>query len=189
MRKKIIYLAIIYVLVLIIEGCTCPEVLPYFDFKLVDYTYPSGMEIQAQDTFQLFIYKVPIYLSSTSGLGFHSIALATSCKSDGHRGLKYPVLKYEIISDADWDDKHPAGVSLNDVAWFGGTHLRGKSNPKVIFSDYPTSEYYEMSETQESMILVFPKPLLNKKHNFTLKITKSNGQTVQASTEQIEWLE
>ncbi len=56
----------------------------------------------------------------------------------------YDFKSIEIISDTDFDDKHPAGTALNDVVWYSGESLL-----TFIKSGYDKSKYIELTSVRK----------------------------------------
>ncbi len=103
------------------------------------------------------------------------------------------ITQIELISEADYDEKHPEGVSLMDNIKMGSEvygNILDRTNISEILSDrYQSKPYPEYTKKELSVIgpelsLQFiSQPTLSKKHNFTLTITFDDGEVFTDTVE------
>ena len=100
------------------------------------------------------------------------------------------IIKIDIVSDADYDQKHLAGVSLMDnvklAADIFGNVMGKTSLPADFWQDKMYSEYTakELSVVGTWIILKFATlPTLSKTHNLTIAITFDDGEVYTDTVE------
>jgi hypothetical protein len=101
------------------------------------------------------------------------------------------VAKIELVSDADFDKEHPAGVSLMDdvklISYVYGDIVGKPISIKQINEAYKIKEYSNYTQQEMSVIgseldLRFNFwPTLSKVHNFTVTITFDDGEVYSDS--------
>ena len=106
--------------------------------------------------------------------------------------VAYPVSSISVVSDADFDDTHPAGCELIDIAKvntisYGNFVLNGytgKESQEDIFK--PFSEYTQKERSlwwHGAIAIYLPLPTLSRTHNFTVTFSfegwKSLSSTVR----------
>lgn len=116
-----------------------------------------------------------------------------------HASIAEPMLSITVISDKDFDEKHPAGTPLDDIVFFSA----GTPYP-FIKSGY--KKWYERIDSHfdggytiiegtlselnpedlvllntEHMYIDFPLVPKEKEHNITVKILFKNGKVLSAS--------
>lgn len=101
------------------------------------------------------------------------------------------VAKIELVSDADFDKEHPAGVSLMDdvklISYVYGDIVGKPISLKQINEAYKIKEY--SNYTQQEMLVIGSEldlrfnswPTLSKVHNFTVTITFDDGEVYSDS--------
>ena len=104
--------------------------------------------------------------------------------------IAYPVSEISIISDADYNDTHPAGCELIDIAKvntvsYGNFVLNGyagKESQENIFK--PFSEYTQKERSlwwQGAIGLYLPLPTLSRTHNFTVTFSFEGWKSVSST--------
>lgn len=180
-----------------ITSCICPgEVLPFYDFKAVKLSYPNGTEIADENFFVIEIHMDSVdYLASVqkyNSLGsIINSAQATSCPEDGELGRKYEITNIEIVSNNDWDEEHPAGTSLTDLAYYGyRSNQMQEYDYDLLFSEElkRRSWEYVFIGPYSSFNLKLPKPLKANAQILTVRFTKTNGEVIVVVSEEIQWL-
>ena len=89
----------------------------------------------------------------------------------------YGITSIEVISDSDWDEGHLAGTNLCDLI------IYSRSDVEIGL----LNSVQDFGEVMEQHRIVFPKPALQTNHVFTIRINKSNGEVVEATTVMITW--
>lgn len=170
-------------------NCNCPPVVNFFDFGNMAFSTASN-QVSPQEEVRLFLELQDLnFLAQAVPLKpckrpwFISTAFACSCIPDGWDGLKFPIEKLTIISDADFAEEAPAGTDLSEIF-----KVR---NPQM-------SETVPLQSIQDKSILFRPEediiftllspPSADQIHTFTIEIEK-NGTTLQASTNAVTWTE
>ena len=108
--------------------------------------------------------------------------------------VAYPVSEISIISDADYNDTHPAGCELIDIAKvntvsYGNFVLNGytgKESQEDIFK--PFSEYTQKERSlwwRGAVGIYLPLPTLSRIHNFTVTFSFDGWKSV-SSTVRVE---
>lgn len=108
--------------------------------------------------------------------------------------VAYPVSEISIISDADYNDTHPAGCELIDIAKvntvsYGNFVLNGytgKESQEDIFK--PFSEYTQKKRSlwwRGAVGIYLPLPTLSRTHNLTVTFSFEGWRSV-SSTVRVE---
>ncbi|MBO7507900.1 MAG: hypothetical protein J6T67_11025 [Paludibacteraceae bacterium] len=104
--------------------------------------------------------------------------------------VAYPVSEISIISDADYNDTHPAGCELIDIAKvntvsYGNFVLNGytgKESQEDIFK--PFSEYTQKERSlwwRGAVGIYLPLPTLSRIHNFTVTFSFDGWKSVSST--------
>lgn len=184
MLRKLCILATTYLVLLLVDGCRqCPDILPYYDYHSILLHYPDGTSMGVNQSFRMVVgYDDMEYLSMQSpGLLHHALA-TQPCPENGEVGPKYEITKVEITSNAPWDDEHPAGASLLDVIRVAH-YERATLVYQTLLSDPQGLTYANMYGLQ----LRIYSPTTSQVHQFTISVTKSNGEQLSAESTTIAW--
>ncbi len=155
----------------------------------------SGEDINYRDTvrFQPFAEKY-------NDLSYNK-RIATP---NAHQVLANELRTISVVSDADYDDLHPAGTPLNDIVHFAGNSFYNyiqsgyndyawntfdkplnelaENDLKLIeISCYETYAYLIGHMTGEGWFRFVPAPTISQEHNITLTITDAGGNTFSAT--------
>ncbi len=204
---KILFLAFCAsIFPILVAGCCrdscCGEDLtsyPYYkvtgwDSKIVrldstttnGYTNTSEIEIFPIDS--LFYYKAGITLSShvsyysTILAGFGSL-MACDPVPSGYNGAKERITSLTIVSNASFDNSHPAGSNLADILKIRiKNYIRAELNERQELNAYLSSS----PQPAQFYTLLFTKaPELGKKHTFTITYKQSDGQEFINTTNEL----
>lgn len=124
--------------------------------------------------------------------------------------LEYDLEKISVVSDADFDEKHPAGAELGDIVEYVGFspyqfikdgYVMSNFRRKQNFITFPDKFGFQSIEKRVSELtsedlkmvgfnelencvfgyLYFPVlPTKSKKHNLTIRLTTDEGETFEA---------
>ncbi len=179
MKKQILTLFLIFNLLPLFNGCKCPDE-KYFDYKslkIIADTYISSSNRLAISVKFTDIYYL-VQKSPTLNLGF--CAYAKSVCEQGYKGEKYPITHIFVSSNSDFDNNHIAGSELNDLIKVYGTNSEG-----LYILGYLKD--FEISKINPSYMFIESRPEIDKKHIFTVKFKKSNGDIVSGVSEEVTW--
>jgi len=180
MNKKILVAVFFLFFISLFNNCKCPPE-QYYDYKSlgVEALFPL------KDRLLLHINPVEvIYLAKvTSYASFGGYTYATSVCEKGYAGEKYPIVKICVSSNSDFNDDYLAESDLTNLIKVYG--MKKNSNEEHTFdylknfsSDYITNLWY---------LYIEEKPTISKKHTFTVKYEKSNGEIVSGISQEIIW--
>ncbi len=129
-----------------------------------------------------------------------TITLRRDMGEHGTSNLGVDFTSIDVVSDADFDDEHPAGESLGDIVTFSSISLKPyiESGYKVKDngSEYHSVEGLVSELTAEQLILLGEddyagnlyferEPTLEKSHTFTVTMTPEGDR--EPFTASIEW--
>lgn len=110
--KTFIVHLVAIVLIISYEGCCGDSTLPFIEITAVTLETQDN-QLEDSDTLKLRLLPVDMrFLARQSGI--IPSAYALSCPMDGDGGPKYRYTNFEIVSDKNFDNDHPAGASLNE---------------------------------------------------------------------------
>lgn len=180
MKNKIIVAFALLLVIQFIASC-CRDV------KFFDYTQMEALvadtELEVGDSLLLDLIPTDLNFmaSQLQDLGF-ATAWSLSC-DEGWGGMRHPVGKIEITSNAPFNDSHGANQVLNDLFEL-----------MVFDSASPGGHFHSLSEAtstdlsgQALSLLLVRRPTLSQTHVFTIKLTKSNQEVVTVETPAIVW--
>lgn len=179
MRLKTSIILIGIFLIQFIASC-CKNV-KYYDFTAMTYELSNTIIEQAEElSIELFATDVE-YLSSTlNELGFSS-TLAFNC-DDGWGGMKHPLEKIEITSNANFNNEFSANDNLSSLFLISNFLGNGEFEFKPI-----EATNLEEIQTLNLEFLLKEKPTMADKHTFTIKMTKTNSEKIVVEIEEITW--
>jgi len=114
---------------------------------------------------------------------------ALSCE-EGWAGMKIPLTKIEITSNSDFNDDCPANTLLNDLVII-------RISTSDDYYDY-SPEYLKLNDIElvkfmnpqnfyMADLFIIQRPTKAKEHKLTVKLFKSNGDTITAQSNIINW--
>jgi hypothetical protein len=192
-RKIIVLLGINFILSIIIISCDygfCKDV-DYYDFSKVEFQIKNTNPIDSADSLVFKIRQLDTHYMSEIFPPLSPLKATYALNCDyGWNGMKIPLTKIEITSDSDFNDSHRAHELLNDLIIVG---LRKDEN--LIHSAY---EYIKFDSVSFERLLpredfldpefyIAEHPTLDMSHKLTIKIFKSNRDTIVAESVQIIW--
>ena len=181
--KSILLLLAFFVISLCFSGCpicNCGQVDPFFDYSSASMESPDV--VAAGDS--LVVLFVPEDLSflaeSNCTHGWGNALYACSCVGPGYMGPKHLLTEINITSNVPFNST--LGTNLNSVSRYNLEHLL------TTIPDWDTdSTYYyggygsfqvSISEQPDSTVGPF---------RITVEVTKSSGETITATSEEIIW--
>lgn len=179
MKKQILVVILTFNL-LPFNGCKCPEER-YFDYKRINIEVAEAY-ISLNNRLLFIVNPEDRYFlaqkNSTLNWGF--CAYATSVCEPGYDGEKYPITHIYISSNSDFDSNHLAGTELNNLIKVYGTNSEGE----YVFGYLKD---FEISKINPWYIYIESRPEIDKKHIFTIKFKKLNGEIVSGISEEVTW--
>jgi hypothetical protein len=108
-------------------------------------------------------------------------AYAIDC-DHGWGGEKYPISDFKVSSDADFDETHPAGSSLNDlVIVLASLDIHTEAHQKL--NDADLNAY----SNAWAVMYIKQRPTASKLHHLTISFQKSNSTAMSATSDVITW--
>lgn len=160
---------------------SCCKSVKYYDFTEMTYELSNTIIEQGEDLdIELSATDVEFLSSNLNNFGF-SNALAFDC-DDGWGGMKYPFEKIEITSKTDFNNEFFANDNLSSLFLIRVFLGDGEFGFKPI-GDIELEEI----QTTDLGFLLSERPTINKKHSFTIKLTKSNGEEIAVEIVEITW--
>lgn len=175
MLKKLFSLLLLTLGLLWLDAC-CGDYKPYFDYKKLDIISDLLVLTAANDTVvTLRVSPGDVdYLAMRMPV-FSAPAYGNSCPLPGEEGPKFSMTAIEISADKAFNDTLPAGAALNSIFYdarvSGATKTIAETG--ITGLDFPAPEW--------DFVLYTPARPKNLSESFvvTVKITKSDGTTVQ----------
>jgi hypothetical protein len=170
-------------------GCLNPcggdidKVHPYFKIKDI-YIYNqavNGTAFKSNEEIRftehgLFIYISPKYYTHNSLMtGFN--AIACSPLEPGYEGTNERISQIKITSDRDFDNKHNANTSLNDLILANTSFVA----PKIPLNDY-LKEIKNTPSINGILLYFSSAPSQKQSQIFTVEYTLTNGKTFSSKT-------
>jgi len=180
MKKKIITLVFLYSFFNLFNYCKCPPER-YFDYK--------SLEVKVEKTFISFndrlmlrvgIAEIEYLADNTTYIGFGNYAYATSVCEPGYDGEKYHIVNISVFSNSDFDDNYLAETELTDLIKVYGAN----SNEEYVL--WYLKEF-SISNINPWYLYIEERPTISKKHTFTIKFEKSNGEIVSGISQEVIW--
>ncbi|MGM9474781.1 DUF5034 domain-containing protein [Pedobacter sp. GSP4] len=198
MIKKVLYilgLALISQLIVACVNCNCPPTRNiYFtnkalSLKNMDKSLPDSMVTNSR-IISNANYGIQVRLQTTLltmrkqqlNWGLMQTAYACSCNDDNFIA-KERVVSLKIVSNNDFDASHPKNTDLT-------LYFKARKGVTMIsIADYIKTAnelgYDTMYPFYEGVFLQ-AAPSINKKHQFKLTITLSDGRILEAETTEVE---
>ena len=180
MEKKVLLLVFLFSFLNLFNYCKCPPER-YFDYK--------SLIVKAEKTFissndrlmlRIGIAEIEYLVKSTNYVGFGGYAYATSVCNKGYDGEKYPIVKIYVSSNSDFNDNYLAGNELIDLIKVYGRN----SNGDYIFGYLKD---FSIKDINPWYLYIEERPTISKKHTFTIKFEKSNGEIVYGISPEVLW--
>jgi len=177
MKNRIRMLIALFIFQTLISCCK--------DVKFLDYSVISVLEsttfVDTESSLGLTIKAEDVeFVAALQSFGHHP-AMAYNCDY-GWGGMKYPIMRIDILSASDFDSLHPAGTSLSDL--FEYEEFVGEDE----FESSNLSEIDNYSAETINLTLS-ERPSIENSHAFTILLTKSNGDVLETTTSEIVWQE
>jgi len=194
MTKKLLTIILsCFSILLIVQSCDsgyCKDV-DFYDFSQVQIYIKKSTSIETNDSLNFEIPQLDTRYMAQNHPKLELINTVYALNCDyGWNGMKIPLTKIEITSNADFNEDHPKNTLLNDLII-----------AKVVIDDESYNREYEFKMfdkvrferilpreyTLNPDFYIVEKPSLEQTHQLTIKIFKSNGDIITAKSEEIFW--
>lgn len=192
-RKLIALLGIIFVLFIIGNSCDygfCKDV-DYYDFSKVEFYIRNINPIDNADSLEFKIRQLDTHYMANSckSMNFIQNTYALNCDY-GWNGMKIPLTKIEITSNSDFNSLHLANDLLNDLILVKVLNRDDEYHPVYEYITFDSVEFEKLLPRENFLdpeFFIFEHPTMDLTHRLTVKIFKSNGDSIVAESEQIDW--
>jgi hypothetical protein len=190
MKSSIKILFVLFFFFINLVGCDTeipcgPNPSPFFDITGLKVSNLNGSGLSASSTEEVEITKYNLalnleatYYSTLKLSGFSTIAC--SPLPPGSLGSKEKIDYIKISCDKEYDSKHPANFSLNDLTLVG-YYQSGKAPTQKLDEKIKENNYTPKSLSE--YILTFSSPPSKKQSQiFTVEYALTNGEKYTAKT-------
>jgi hypothetical protein len=193
MKSSIKIIFVLFFFFINFIGCESPNScdsggqnpLPYFDITGLKITNlkDSGLPALSGEEVGIIKYNLVLsleatYYSSLKCSGF--TAIACSPIENGYMGSKEKIDYIKVSCDKDFDDKHPANSSLNDLTLVG-FYYSGKAPTQTLDGKIKENNFTPKSKSE--FWLTFSTPPSKKQSlTFTVEYALTNGEKYTAKT-------
>ncbi len=192
-RKIMILVGIYFIIILVVNSCdygACKDI-DYYDFSKVHIQIKNTNTIKSQDSLIFEIKQLDTRYMAQKRVKFNIIkeTYALNCEF-GWNGMKIPLSKIEITSSSDFNEEHPANSLLNDLIIVKILEDPNKYHSDYHFEKFDSVEFERLLPREDFLnpdFYIAEHPTLDLAHRLTVKIFKSNGDTIVAESEQIFW--
>ncbi len=192
-RKMMILAGVYFTLIVFMNSCDygfCKDV-EYYDFMEVQIQIENSNSIESQDSLIFKINQLDTRYMAQKCIEFNIIKSTYALNCDyGSNGMKIPLTKIEITSNSDFNEEYPANTSLNDLIIVKILEDPNKFHSEYHFENFDSVEFEKLLPRIESFnpdFYIVEHPTINLTHRLTVKIYKSNGDTIIAESEKFYW--
>ena len=180
MNKKMLITVFFFIFLSLFNNCKCPPE------RYVDY---KSLIVMAEKTFvsqndrlllRIGFDEIEYLAKGASYVGLGGCAYATSVCEKGYDGEKYPIVKISVYSNSDFNDNYLAENELTNLIKVYGTNSNGE-----YILDFLNS--FSIANINSGFLFIEERPTNSKKHTFTIKFEKSNGEIVSGISQEITW--
>jgi len=182
MRFKSATLIIGYILLNMVSSCYNCHDGKYVDYAAIELN-PSETRISSADSlvFQIKMKDLSFTAYNENFAGLITSAYAIDCDY-GWGGEKYAISDFKVSSDADFDETHSAGSSLNDlVTVLASLDIHTEARQKL--NDADLNAY----SNAWGRMYIKQRPTVSKTHHLTISFQKSNSTAMSATSDAITW--
>lgn len=166
--------------------CGSSNPLPYFDITGIKVfnLKESGLTANPNEEISVTKYNLALNLEATyySSLRFSGFGtFACSPVESGFKGSKEKIDYIKISCDKDYDDKHPANSSLNDLIVIGFYYL-GKAPTQTFDEKIKENNFMPKSVSEFNFLTFKTSPLKKQSLTFAVEYALTNGEKYIART-------
>ncbi len=166
-------------------GCPlCGEVTkPYYEIGSFVLFVQGDLIIEESDTLIFSIGIDSIHVTAaleTRASRGGDAAFATSCATDGERGLKSPIDSIAFFTVNNWDASHPAGSSVNDLVEQGNYVWQSQG---YLWTELPLENEWTNTSI-EAYYRILSRPSTPGDHIIKATLYTLNGKSVTGETSQ-----
>ncbi len=182
----------IYTILGIIQSCDLHycENVDYYDFTNIRINEINPIiELNDSLDFRIEAFNLGWMAQNQSKFKLIQTVSALGCK-EGYAGMKSPLTKIEITSDADFNDDYPANTLLNDlVIIFLNTadDYYGHKYEYLNLNSIDLVKFLNPQNQYMANLVIVERPTKEKDHKLTIKLFKSNGDIVTAVSNRFVW--
>jgi hypothetical protein len=192
MKRKLIILLIGYYILGIIQSCDlhyCEDV-DYYDFNNISITVVDSL-IETEDSLNFVLQASDLnWMAQCQGnFSIFQNSYALACE-EGWAGMKTPLTKIEITSNADFSEEYPANTILNDLITIDLCTADGYYDCDRKYLDLNNIDLKKFMNPQNQYmanLFIITRPTEAKEHKFTFKLYKSDGSIITSESEKIVW--
>ncbi len=192
MKRKLTILLIGYYILGLIQSCDlhyCEDV-DYYDFNNMSITVVDSI-INTEDSLHLILRASDLNWSAQfqDNFSIFQNSYALGCK-EGWAGMKIPLTKIEITSNADFSDDYPANAILNDLITIDlctADEYYDCDRKCLNLNDIDLKNFMNPQNLYQANLFIIERPTEAKEHKFTFKLYKSDGSIITSESEKIVW--
>lgn len=176
----------------VIQSCDlnyCKDV-DYYDFSSMSIIEQDSV-VEIEDSLNIRIQASNLDWMAQNHSNFSIIpnSYALSCEY-GWAGMKSPLTKIEITSDADFNKDYPAHTLLNDLITIDlciAEDYYGYDRKYLKLNEIDLMKFMNPQNQYMANIFVVERPTKSLEHKLSIKLFKLNGDIISAETNSIVW--
>ncbi len=192
MKRKVIILLIGYYILGLIQSCDlhyCEDV-DYYDFNNISITVLDSI-IETNDSLHFILQASDVnWLAQCQGnFSIFQNSYALGCNG-GWAGMKIPLTKIEVTSNADFSDDYPANTILNDLITIDlctADEYYDCDRKRLNLKDIHLKNFMNPQNLYMAKLFITERPTEAKEHKFTFKLYKSDGSIITSESKKIVW--
>ena len=192
-RKILILTGAYIVLILIVQSCDygfCKDV-DYYDFSEIQVRIKNLTTIETSDSLNFEIRQLDTRYMAQNCNTINLIKATYALNCDyGWNGMKIPLTKIEITSNSDFNENHPANSLLNDLVIVKVLEDPNNYYSEFDFEMFDSVEFEKLLPREDFLnpdFYIVEHPTIDLTHRLTIKVFKSNGDTIITESEDIYW--
>lgn len=182
----------IYTFLSMIQSCDlhyCEDV-DFYDFMKIEIN-EINPNIELYDTLNIRIQAYDLDWMAQNQFKFDMIQTvsALACES-GWAGMKFPLTKIEITSDCDFNDDYPSNTLLNELVTINlctAEDYYECNNEYLKLNNIDLVKFMNPQNHYMADLFIVERPTKEKEHKLTIKLFKSNGDTIIAESNMLMW--
>ncbi len=192
MKRKLIILLTVYYILGLIQSCDlhyCEDV-DYYDFNNISITVVDSI-IDPADSLHFLLRASDLnWMAKCQGnFSIFQNSYALGCE-EGWAGMKIPLTKIEITSNANFSDDYPANAILNDLIKIDlctANEYYDCDRKCLDLNDIDLKQFMNPQNLYMAKLFIVERPTEAKEHKFTFKLYKSDGSIITSESKKIVW--
>lgn len=193
MKRKAIFLILGYYILGLIQSCDlnfCEDV-DYYDFSGVNIIERNSV-IELEDSLDIMVQALNMDFMAENQSYFTIVpnSYAISC-DEGWAGMKSPLTKIEVTSNADFSDNYPANTLLNELITIDLCTAEGYYDCErkyVKLNEIDVRKLINPQNQYSANLFIVERPTNANEHKLTIKLFKSNGNIITAQSNSLSWM-